>query len=356
MASTYLYSGLKSLYGSFRAPAWKIFSGDAKTDLEKSLGCRIQNLKVALSAKQDETAEFDVGGMYDLITHSIDDKKKNALKPGTKIEVQIGYGSQLETVFKGYIDHFSIRMSEEDSFSCHVAAVDVKKLLREGGIRMRIFKDTTYTGIFKQVLSPYKGLCTVETGMEPPGSEFTLNQRCGDFDFIERKIIGEGLADWNFGITGGTASLKPAGLKVPLIELGPGNGLKSFDWSYHFLNKKVVVQGFTYLDPDGIIEVEGEVKESFLDSSAFSVMEFIPAGNSTEKGLKKVLDGKLKEYKSAARKGSLSCTGLPQLKPGELVALKDMDSDLNQKYEILQVSHSIGEDGFVTDLSIGGIS
>lgn len=354
MAATYLYSGLRSLYGGFRAPAWKILSGNAGTDLEKTLGCRIQNLKVALSEKQDETAEFDVGGMYDLASHSIDKTKKDALKPGTKIEVQAGYGSQLETVFKGYIDHFSLRMSEEDSFSCHVTAADVKKLLREGGTRRRVFHDTTYTGIFKTVLLPYAGLCAVETGAETPGSEFTLNQKTNDFDFIEKKIIGEGLADWNLRITGGTASLKPAGLKVPLMELGPGSGLKSFDWSYHFLNKKIVVQGFTYLDPDGIIEVEGEVKESFLDSSVMQVMEFIPAGNSTEKGLKKILDGKMQEYKSAARRGSLSCIGLPELKPGELVALKDMDSDLNQKYEILEVSHSIGEDGFVTNLTIGG--
>lgn len=353
MAAVDTYEALTLTYDSFRSPAYAILV-DGR-DMEKELGVRVQNLSVKLDMIQSETASFDIWAFYDLTARALNGKVKNGMKPGKRLEVRLGYGSALTTVFKGYIDQLSLQMSEETSFSWHVEAADVKKLLKEGGKRMRVFETNSYTKVFKMIMSEYQGLCSVVTGAEAAAKEtFTVKQESGDMDFITQRLVDQGLGDWTLCITGGEASLMPSGAAPPpVLALGPGRGLKSFHWSWGYLHKKIVVRGYSYRSENGTNQVEQEIKEPFMESLGSPAVEFVSAHKSGKEELKRILEGRIKSHREGLRSGTLSCTGLPQLKPGKRLILENIDEGLNDTYLIRNVSHSIGDGGFTTDVSIG---
>lgn len=347
----YTYSGLRKKYGDFMVPAFEIKVDDV--DIKDACGCIIQGLSVSLSALEAGTAVFQICGCYDPESHSIDRRVKNGLKLGSKVEISLGYGSDLTKVFVGYIDRTGVSLTVESSMIYTISAADPVKLMKEGGKRSRILHVTSCKEAFEEIMSGYSGLCSTEADEDEMG-EMELFQDCSDYDFICKKLIQALQPDYEFFVSAGVAYYRKKNSgERELLDIKPGGGIRHFQWSANYLNRKVTVLG---LGPgDELLSAECEASALQLSDSAILEAGIIkvPEADSQEK-----IDGIAEDYISKLSlektSGFVAAVGLPELFPGNRIKISEIDSQIDGVYGISSVRHTIGENGFQSEVALSG--
>ena len=122
--------------------------------------------------------------------HVNDKFKKITL--GSKIEVSLGYGDDIETVFSGYVYNYSIEIISQKKGNKSVATIkcmDSKMLMMQNKLTNYYNKETSYSKVVKSVLTRYKllGSKVKIAGEKKFDKEFFLYQRNeSDYDFLVR--------------------------------------------------------------------------------------------------------------------------------------------------------------------------
>ena len=349
MDGKYEYSSLTGKYSQFRTPAGRLKLGGS--ELPRGVG--VEQIGATLSLEGASAVTFTVAGAYDLKAGGFDPKVKALLKLGTKVSLELGYGSALTEVFQGYISGVSVNFSDAPSLS--ITAMDVRGLMMEGTSREEVHVVTTYSAAFQAVMKRYSALCSELVVDATDADEIAqIVQRTSDYEFVAHILTKK--ANREFFVLDGKAYFREEKkVKAPIMTLAWGKGILSFSRNALYQNLEITVIGF---DPDSKEAVKAKVTETAGTAqkavgpkhetviSDADALEVAKARKRAEKEAEK--------RRRKAQSGAVSCVGLPELVPGRYVALTGLDKDLDRDYYIQEVRHELGGDGFSTTLEIGG--
>lgn len=343
---------LRTKYKNYFVPAAKILIGDREENLAERYHVQVENISVTLSLEDAGSASFTVTNVYELEKHRISSNAKKALALGEKVKIELGYESQFEVVFYGFIYETAIQCAED--VSMQVTAMDVRRIMMDTYREKCRWDEKKHSGIFKKIIADYSKL-----KLSQEVDETNLNlvngmiQNGSDFQMVKRLCK---TSNRIFTVCGSKVYFIEKITKAPVISLVWGRDLLSFSQNIIYMNKTVIVRGV----------LKNDSKKEEKSKTITSTKKLKPV---TKKGNTKVitlaamdsvseLDTRIKKEEEDAKEkvysGGGSCIGLPVLVPGRYIGIKGMDSDINGNYYMKTVNHSFGADGFTTEFTLGG--
>ncbi len=358
MSGSYSFEVLQKKYGNFLIPAAKLKIGGS--NLLELTGVMVESIQITLSLKAAGCAYFYVTSGYDYKNGSFDSALKSKVVLGKEVSVELGYGSSLVTVFKGFVAAVGTEFDVDTGVSYSITAMDARRLMQTDNLRIIRYNVKHYSDAVSEVLKRYKKLCTPVVDATTENLEgHPLAQSSSDYDFIVNKIIGEGKADREFFIVADKAYFrKPRGSSSPVVTLGVGSGLKSFQKNSIYLNEKIQVIG----------REEGTHKILVGESTAKAADQQVAA--LSEPGIYQMaapdchVQGELKaraaaladREKAKNQQASAVCVGIPEIVPGRYLKIERLDSTVNRSYYITEVIHEYNRSGFTTKIEMEGWS
>lgn len=353
MSDVCTYEDLANKYGNFHVPAVRLYVSGR--DVVQNLGLEIQSLEIALSLSEAGTAVIRLAGLYDLKARSFDDDVKDKFKLGTIVEVGIGYVSEIQKVFKGYVAELG---AEFGKTACLVVTLaDVRRLMMRAGVHHVLHEAANYSDAVQTILDTYAKLCTSEIDATNDQLESPLSQRSGDYDFITRELIGGGRCDREFFVVGDTAYFrKPRKVTAAVCSVEFGRELQEFRVTSAYTDLEVNVTGYNQREQN-IITAAAEAKSTEDQSSLLTqapVHNIVdPQADTQDKA-----DVRAQVYADRhivrGQIGYGVCIGLPELIPGRFVEIVMLEEMANKKFYIKRVRHKIDEVGFVTEFETEG--
>lgn len=347
------YPLLESQYGNFIIPALKIKVNGL--DTVKTMGLIVEEMQVTLSLKLAGMAVFKLAGLYQEKNHAFRCEVKDKFRLGTVVEVELGYLSSTQKVFKGYVALLGAEFGEHPLLV--VTLMDARRLMMTSGKKQILYDVKNYSDAVKTLLENYGKLCTPVIDPTSDSLEKPVSQTTGDFDFITRELIGTGKTDREFFLVGDKVYFRrPQSVKTPMLKVEYGRELYSLQVDFSYLDLEVAVIGYNPKEQERITASEtakGLLSQTKLMSRT-PVLNFAdPDADSAEKaGLRAAALAREQEEKTC--RGSGSTFGLPELVPGRYLQVEALETMLNRKYYITEVTHVMNGESYMTYFEIGG--
>ncbi len=343
--------GLASKYKDFMVPALKVKSGGF--DLIGESDYAVESVEVTLSQEAASAAVINLTNVYDLESRSFYRDVSSDFILGTLIEVEMGYGSSLTSLFYGYVDEITYELS--DNPSVRVTAVDVRKMMM-GSKRSNISHQVnSYSDAFNEVVKKYSpAYKTKDVDVTDKLETDCIIQNSSDYDFIKDELCRKGNRD--FFVHAGKLYFKNISAELfDTVEMEWAKDFISFQRRASFQDVVVKIMG---QDVDKKQEVSAEVKvksddkQKSLVESETTQMDAAVEDNSDAK---KIADHKADELKKRARQASGVCIGITEIKAGGRVKIKKGDAKLiDGTYDIMEARHIFSSDGYKTSFEVGG--
>ncbi len=344
-------------YGGFQTPVMRVTVNDNLLSLILSLlgisgssGIRTDGVSITLNKDSASSATFRMLDCYSTEAR----KFTSSVSVGSKICIQLGYGSLLSTVFVGYVDSLSYEFDEHPSIK--VTAFDGIKLMMDGGKQERHWEnDGFYLQTITEILAKYTDICTtLPTNMLPTlKMHGHLVQKTNDYDFIKNTLCK--FCGRDFVLSGGNGYLYDAFSFGPKVTtLSWGKGLMSFSVSPSYKKVKVCVTGDRLQDirAESVVKTGSKYKTS-MDKEQTIVKENVPLLSTSD--CKEYATLLALEEVRKAQQASGVCVGLPELQPGRCIGISGLDSQWNnKKYLLTSVTHNFTPSGYTTSFQVQG--
>lgn len=352
MTDSTTYETLIKKYDGFVVPACKIKVGS--TQVTELSDIALNQLQLTLSLDSASSAHFSLHGNYDYESSSFPSNLKSTLKPGSLVEISLGYGSTVTMVFKGFLATVNVNFDIEDGILFEATALDARRLMKTDNRPYILHSKTNFSDIVKDIMTRYSSLCSLTCDATSDNLTEPVTQRESDYDFITQKIIGAGNLPHEFFIVADTAYFRKTKPDSACVTLGMNAGLRAFSGSLLYLNRKVQVQGFVQGQSEAIVG-EATATSSYQSTaiSAGLTVQVASDCNSASKA-KEIATNQKTEWENESKTTSGSCIGLPEIVPGRYLEISKLDSLFNQKYYLSEVSHSFGPTGFSTSFTTKG--
>lgn len=350
MTAVYTYDELATAYNNFLVPAMAVYTENGREDIIKSRGIAIDNVQVTLSTEEPAGLSLEIVNAFDLASHSVKQEVKDSFKVGTVIKVALGYGSNLTTVFKGYVTEY--RTSYQGIPVVSVTAVDLRKLLMKNKREKYNHNKDTYSGIFKKILNNYSNLYDT-LHIDSVETKEQLRQNGTDYDFIRKELCLR--ANREFFVVGEDVYFKEPGKEeTAFLNLKWGTNLISFQKGKYYCNEQVKVYSSQENKTGNMVSAEIKTEEDTPSLTKETLIEEWELGEEMDLGIhRNWVDRKMAEKKKKSETASGSLTGLPEMVPGRYIEIKGVDAEDEGTYYIRDVSHSFGSDGFTTSFTVG---
>lgn len=350
MTAKYTYAELARAYQDFLTPAVAVYVNNQKKNVITDKGIVIDNVSVTLSAADTSSLSFQVVNAFDLETRQFNEDIKSVFSVGTIIEAALGYGSNLTSVFKGYVAEY--RTSYQTVPVISVTAVDFRKLLMQNKRKKYSYKEKTYSDIFKEVVESYKdlyGTLHVDTTEDP----VELLQNGSDYGFIKGELCKKAKRD--FFMVGSHVYFKePEEKAASFLELEWGKNLVSFQSGDAYCNKQFKAYSMQENNTRNEASVEVKTKEDTPSLRSCTQLEEIELGGSlSNTDLENYVEQKAAEEKKKVKTAGGTLIGLPEIVPGRYIKISGVTSSDAGDYYITEVRHDYGSDGFTTSFSVG---
>lgn len=354
MDSSYTYPQLREKYQDFTTPKVELNIGGLS--LLEQKGISVEQVQIKLSTENTGSASFTINSGYDYEKSSFNSVLKDKVIPGKVVSVKVGYMSSTTEVFKGFIASVDIQFDVENGIFFTINAMDARRLMMTDNKPYALYNKPNYSDIVKTIMSRYTALCSLECEDTDDKLEDVVSQRESDYDFITKKLIQEGRVDREFFIVANKAYFrKPRSATSPIITLGINNGLKNFSRSLNYLNKVYEVHGY---NPD----TETHLLASATAKSEDQQSDVIKAGVEvvslpdckTQTDVTDAAKSMALKAKNENKRASGTCIGLPEIVPGRFIKITGVDSLINKKYYITDVTHTINYNGFLTNFTTEG--
>lgn len=341
------YTALASRYGNFAAPVMKILING--TDVIAGQKLAVENLSVSLSVRQAGSVHFNVVNAFSLSSRTFTDEVKQSFQPGSKIKVELGYGSTVCLLFQGYISELCLDFGETPQIS--VTALDVTRLLMDTVHQNLVYEVTSYSAAFQAVMEEFSGMYDT---LKIDATEDTLTkvvQKDSSYRFIQEELCAK--ADREFLVIGGTVYFRSPSVTEAVVSLSWGEGLMSFQERRSQCNQVIRVYGKAENKKDQL-KAEVTVKTDAASSSICVVKEYQNYSLVGQTAVQKYADRIAGKQKAAGEGGSGTCIGIPELVPGSYIKLGNLDSGDGKEYYIKSVKHNIGSGGYTTQFDVEG--
>lgn len=343
---------LRKKYKNYFVPAGKVLIGESEKNLADVCGVQVESIRVSLNLTDAASATVTLTDIYDLEKHSIKAEVKSKLKLGGTVKIELGYESEYEDVFHGFI--YEISMQFGDIPSMQVTAMDVKRLMSDNCREHYAWQEKTCSAIFKKLMETYSAMkLKVEADATAETLESPLVQKGSDLWMVKQLCK---IGNRKFVVCGENACFveKDEG-KDQITTLHWGSELLGFSQNACYVNTDIEVWG-NLKGSTKKEKVSRTVKSPNIEGTAnYKTTSII---SMTDIDDKKELDARADEesdsQKERMQAGSGSCIGLPVLIPGRYLGIAGLDGDINGSYYIKSVNHSFGTDGFTTEFTLGG--
>lgn len=354
MTAVSSYSLLSAKYGNFIVPALKIkVDGE---DLVKNQGLMIEELQVRLSLTAAGSAVFKIAGIYEEKSHSFQGNVKTKLKPGTVVEVETGYLSSTQKVFKGYVAMLGAEFGEVPRLV--VTLMDARRLMMTSGKKSVLHNVKNYSDAVKKVLGDYSKLCSSSVDATDDALTRPVSQTTNDYDFITRELIHRGRADREFFIIGDKVYFRtPKKISLPMMTVRYGRELQSLNVNFAYLDLKVEVTGYNAKEQEAV-RASGKAKGCLGQKKLFGVTPvstFLDPDADSQGKARVRAEAAVRSREDQRCTGRGSVIGLPEVIPGRFLKVEGLDSLVNQQYYITEVTHVMNKESYITHFEIGGV-
>lgn len=354
MDSSYTYAQLREKYQDFTTPKVELNIGGLS--LLEQKGISVEQVQIKLSTENAGSASFTINSGYDYEKSSFNSTLKDKVIPGKVVTVKVGYMSSTTEVFKGFIASVDVRFDVENGIFFTITAMDARRLMMTDNKPYALYSKPNYSDIVKTIMSRYAALCSLKCDDTNDKLEDVVSQRESDYDFITKKLIQAGRVDREFFIVADKAYFrKPRSVTSPVITLGINNGLKNFNRSLNYLNKVFEVHGY---NPDTQTHLIGSAaaksgdKQSDVIKAGIEVVALSDCKTQTD--VADAAKSMAMKAKNENKKASGTCIGLPEIVPGRFIKISGVDSLINKKFYIIDVTHTINYNGFLTSFTTEG--
>ncbi len=279
--------------------------------------------------------------------------------PGNEIEIQAGYHSDEESIFKGIITKHSIRM--RTGGASHLVVECCHSLIKATQVRKsKYFYESQEGDIWSSILSDY-GL---EADITP--TEYTFNEllqfQCTDWDFL---VTRAELNGFFVSVDKDEITIGPPNFDQEASEaVNFGSTLLSFDAeidaSLQLGGVTARTWDFSKTEPT---EIEASSKSPKTPGNLnFSDLQEVfgndpliidSVSKQPDEILQKWADSTLLRHELAKVRGRAQFTGIPQVLPGKLIELQGLGDRFNGEAFVSGVRHNITGGKWLMDVQFG---
>ncbi|MCI8834181.1 MAG: hypothetical protein HFH24_02205 [Ruminococcus sp.] len=349
--ATVTMSGLVSKYENFLVPAVKVKA--AGREVTGGDTYVVEAVEVTLSKEASSAASIKLTNVYDPESRRFFREISSDFILGELVEVEMGYGSRLSSLFYGYIEEINYELEENPSV--HIMAMDVRRLMMGSKKSNIAHKVTSYSDAFQEVVKKYKAAYkkTSVDKTEKMDVECII-QNGNDYKFITEELCKKGERD--FFVHAGTLYYKKLSEEIfQTVELEWARDLLSFQRRASFQDTVIKILGQDLKKKE---EVEAQVKLKADDKQKSLVQNELTEMNAdiqSSGDARKVAEYKAEQEKKKTRQASGVCVGIPEILPGGYVKIKNADAGLlDGVYAVAEVKHTFGADGYRTSFDLGG--
>jgi len=343
-------TSLAAKYNDFLVPAVTVKVGGFDVIGASEYG--VESVELTLSQSAASAAVIKLTNVYDVENRKyISDVGDFIL--GEMVEVEMGYGSSLTSLFYGYVEEINYELSENPSV--RVTAVDVRRMMM-GSKKSNISHQVkSYSDAFDEVVKKYMpAYKTKDVDATEQLEVDCIIQNGSDYDFIKEELCRKGNRD--FFVHAGKLYFKKITEELFFtVEMEWAKDFISFQRKATFQDVLIRVMG---QDTDKKEEVEAEVTVKSDDQQKSLVQNEatqMDAAVEDTGDAKQVAEHKADEMKKQARQATGVCIGVPEIQPGGRVKIVNADSKLlDGTYDIIEVKHSFTGDGYKTTFEVGG--
>lgn len=369
------YEDLKKIYENFEYPiALVVVNGNDLSQNKSKLA--VSDIEVEMTSGYEAAiATFWIYNCYNKDTCQFEfDNLKKYIFMGSSVVISLGYGGSAREVFRGFIAKVNFSFRQGEMPGVELTAMDVKGIMMAGSYSKQLKADSFSDGV-KEILqkTAYEKLRSDEiitkleiadtpdktqtggTSQGAKASDKTIEMVCeSDYEFV---VKAAKKFNYEFFSIGGTVYFRKAKAnKDVLLELGPGNGLRTFEIGYDFTG---IVEN---------VEVRGmDVGKSKTISAVRKIKNKLSQGNKAKPlvsaSRKVYIDPTISSQEEAGyraeylmedisyRLGSLEAEfmGIPELTPGRFVKIKGLGTGASNTFYLTRVRHVMdSEKGYYT--------
>lgn len=283
---------------------------------------------------------------------------EDLLIPGKKIEINAGYHSDEETIFKGLVIKHNLKIRANSSLLIVECKDEAVKLTI--GRKSKYFYDSADSDIFEEIIDSYALEKDVETTNQT--HKELVQYYTSDWDFVVSRAQTNGKLC--FTDDGKITIAKPNIDQEEIETISFGATLLDFDAEIDARNqvKKVSSYGWNPSDQD-IIEIEAndpnvELNGNLSSSDLASIidlenLELRHGGVVSDVELQDWADAKMLFQQLAKIRGRVKFQGIPTVKPGTILKLEGVGERFNGKVYVTAVRHQIAEGNWTVDAQFG---
>lgn len=279
-------------------------------------------------------------------------------KPGKKIEIQLGYHDEKDTVFKGIIISNSHRITD----NCAELNIECKDEV----VKMTIsrnnhhFNNILDSEIVEQLLDN-NGLVDYKVDKSSVKHEQLVQSNITDWDFMISRIDVNGMiclidngrlniikpnldADAKLDLTYGADIIE---FNADMDSRVQTSNVKTFTWD--FINQKVQ----TVESGDSGIKEEGDLSASQLASVSSQPFEMRTSAPMTLDEQQALTDSKKMKQALSKIKAKVKYQGINIVLPGDFINIHGAGKNFNGKAFVSAIQHEYSEGDWITEATLG---
>jgi hypothetical protein len=205
-------------------------------------------------------------------------------------------------------------------------------------------------------MADYSAVCSVSVDATNDQLESPVSQMSNDYDFVTKELIKKGRVNREFVILAGKAYFrKPCKVTIPIMTVRYGRELTELSVTHNYKDLKIEVIGVD--DKQTVVKGQASVKGNIsqkkvvASTPVFTIAD--PHADTKDKAKTKA-EAIAQQEKEKCCIGRASTIGLPEIVPGRYIEVESLDSMLNKKYYITEVTHLYTRESYTTQFEIGG--
>lgn len=306
---------------------------------------RIPTATIIISDGDSSLQDFELSSGEDFI-------------PGNEVQINAGYHSDEEQIYKGIIVKHNIKLRNGSTFLTLECKDELFKTTI--GRKSRYYTELSDSEVFEQILDEYG----IEHDIETTNYEHPelVQYNSSDWDFIVSRAQANGKLCF---VNDGEISIKAPNLDQQEVEtVTYGATLYDFDAEMDARNQFSTVTSYSWNKDDlELIEVEAEdpmvslngniSSNDLADVVGLDNLELRHGGNLNDIELQNWADATLLYQQMAKVRGRVKFQGIPQVKPDTILLLEGLGDRFNGPAYITGVRHTLAEGNWLIHAQFG---
>tara|TARA_R110000782_G_scaffold1246_1_gene4901 strand:- start:34398 stop:36143 length:1746 start_codon:yes stop_codon:yes gene_type:complete len=319
----------------------------------------IMSMNITMGISKLSSAEITVrDGSSASQTFEVTDS--DTFKPGTEIEIKLGYQSKNDSIFKGVVTKESITVSEGSVSSLKISCKDKAEVLTMNKEKATYLKKKD-SEIIQEIIGNVSGL-TADVTATTLVNEEIVKPKISDWDFINMLAEKNGMIVTTDA--GKVTVAVPDVSSTPELQIQFGYDMIEFDSEINATEQYSGVECSAF-DPatqkmitatakDPTVNKEGDLTGSTLSSVlSANPLKLTKSAPLPQDELQAWADATLQRLRLSQFTGTVTFHGSPKAKVNSLIKLLGLSDRFNGDSYISGITHSISGGGWTTTAEIG---